>query len=88
MVYDFIGRLNYGFSKIDCNIIRFLIITLCWFYKINYFLTIVKFPFCTAIGMLLSSAYSFITINGLFYKYYKISNDGFIEKKLSQGTNT
>ena len=31
----------------------------------------VKSPFCTSIGMLLSSAYSFITINGLFYKYYK-----------------
>ena len=112
-----------------------LFITLCWFYKINYFLTIlyllfdvivflisplydlkisylqiewsavkttinelissivrsafsfVKSPFCTSIGMLLSSAYSFITINGLFYKYYKINNDGFIEKRPSQGTN-
>ena len=112
-----------------------LFITLCWFYKINYFLTIlyllfdvivflisplydlkisylqiewsavkttinelissivrsafsfVKSPFCTSIGMLLSSAYSFMTINGLFYKYYKINDDGFIEKRLRQGTN-
>ena len=108
-----------------------LFITLCWFYKINYFLTIlyllfdvivflisplydlkisylqiewsavkttinelissivrsafsfVKSPFCTSIGMLLSSVYSFITINGLFYKYYKINNDGSIEKRPS-----
>ena len=105
-----------------------LFITLCWFYKINYFLTIlyllfdiivflisplydlkisylqiewsavkttinelissivrsafsfVKSSFCTSIGMLLSSAYSFITINGLFYKYFKISDNSFIEK--------
>ena len=126
----------YKLVAILLSSIFLLFITLCWFYKINYFLTIlyllfdvivflisplydlkisylqiewsavkttinelmssivrsafsfVKFPFCTSIGMLLSSVYSFITINGLFYKYYKISNNGFIEKKLSERTNT
>lgn len=126
----------YKLVAILLSSIFLLFITLCWFYKINYFLTIlyllfdvivflisplydlkisylqiewsavkttinelmssivrsafsfVKFPFCTSIGMLLSSIYSFITINGLFYKYYKISNNGFTEKKLSQRVNT
>ena len=126
----------YKLVAILLSSIFLLFITLCWFYKINYFLTIlyllfdvivflisplydlkisylqiewsavkttinelmssivrsvfsfVKFPFCTSIGMLLSSVYSFITINGLFYKYYKISNNGFTEKKLGKRANT
>ena len=31
---------------------------------------------------------SLITINGLFYKYFKISDNSFIEKKLNQMNDT
>ena len=41
-------------------------------------MSLLKTPFCTGIGQVCSSIYQFITINIMFYRNYKINNDGII----------
>ena len=47
-------------------------------------LSLLKTPYCTGIGQVCSSIYQFISINIMFYRNYKINNDGTISniKKL------
>ena len=41
-------------------------------------MSLLKTPFCTGIGQVCSSIYQIITINIMFYRNYKINNDGTI----------
>ena len=47
-------------------------------------MSLLKTPYCTGIGQVCSSIYQFATINVMFYRNYKINNDGTISniKKL------
>lgn len=40
--------------------------------------SLVKSPFCTGLGQISSAIYQLITINYMFYKNYKIDNDGYV----------
>ena len=49
-------------------------------------ISFLKTPFCTVIGQVLSAIYQFVTINIMFYRNYKINNDGTISniKKIEE----
>lgn len=48
---------------------------------LRMFMSLLKTPFCTSLGQIVSSVYQFISINIMFNLNYKINNSGFVEKK-------
>lgn len=45
-------------------------------------LSMMKNPFCTGIGQVVSSVYQFLTINFFFNNNYKVNDQGFIQKRI------
>lgn len=48
---------------------------------LRMFISLLKTPFCTAIGQIVSSVYQFISINIMFNRNYRINKSGLVQKK-------
>lgn len=51
---------------------------------LRMFMSLLKTPYCTGIGQISSSIYQFISVNFMFYKNFKITDNGEVEKKLKE----
>ena len=43
--------------------------------------SLLKTPFCTGLGQVVSSIYQLITLNVIFNKNYKIDKNGYVKQK-------
>jgi len=54
---------------------------------LRMFMSLLKTPYCTGIGQCTSSIYQFISVNFMFHKNFKVTENGEVEKLLKEEVN-
>ena len=49
--------------------------------------SLLKTPYCTAIGQVTSSIYQFVTVNIIFHRNFRIDKNGIVIKKGEENEN-